>query len=209
MASYQNPTDPAHFDTINAGLYMLDGVPYSGGGSTPVGSVVPLLAVRSTQVLNTTTPTSTLPGSLNAIQYVPFVNGSTTPLTVNNFGLQHGFNALGSQFTASDNVNGMNIVPTADGTFQFTMNASVAAGTTAAGGVVLLALRVEDVFVAKSQKRVTARNNAYHELISLCVTTKVKAGQRVVPYLAWGSTNQSLTIEAMVFTCTQLDKISA
>lgn len=154
-------------DTVNAGAYYLNGVPFAGGGGGGGGGLgVPLFAVVSSTVLDTG-PITVLPPV-----GVFFVTGmSTDPYTpANKMCLVHGFDNSGGQLKNVTNA-ALTFDCQREGMYNFTMSIAGQGNTdpSSYSGALGIFITQNGKSLAFNTQRVIGTNTTYSDRVSLSV----------------------------------------
>lgn len=156
-------------DTVNAGAYYLNGVPFAGGGGGGGGGLgVPLFAVVSSAVLSTG-PITVLPPT-----GAYFVTGMTTsPYTpANKMCLVHGFDNSGGQLQNATNT-ALTFECQREGMHNFTMSIAGQgdASPSSYSGAIGIFITQNGKSVAFNTQRVIGTNTTYSDRLSISVDT--------------------------------------
>ncbi|QKE44385.1 cerebellin 1 [Yaravirus sp. 'brasiliensis'] len=201
MATFRN--------TVNAGAYYLNGVPYSGGGGGGgAGIPVPIFCVQTNTVLSSG-PTNTLPApGATGVNIYNMTGGSTTPFTdiSTNITMWHGYdNSDGALDT--NTTRALRYYVPRDGTylFTFTMNATGSSFATTFNGKIGLMISVNGSVVANEMRFVVGRATRYAERGSISAEVACKAGDIVEWQLVWRDSTNGLVLYPSVITGTMLN----
>lgn len=190
--------------TVNAGAYYLNGVPYAGGGGGGGGGLgVPLFAVLSNHVLDST-PVTTVPpvGSYLASGFV------TAPyLAANKMSLVHGFNNSNGALSSPTN-SVITFDCDREGMYNFTFSIS-GQGTVPDSyqGILGVFITQNGKSVAFNSQKVIGTNTVYSDRISVSVDTYLMPTDVVqfgVIYATPAGTD-SWVIDSMILTGTLLN----
>jgi hypothetical protein len=195
-------------DTVNAGAYYLNGVPFhGGGGGGGAGVPVPLFAVSSNTILNTgATSTIPAPGATGSNVFA-ICGGSTAPQTsiTTDISMWHGFDNTNGALVRSP-TQAMRFTVARAGMYMFTFGTGiVGVPTTNYTGQWGLQIEVNGYIIANECRNVVGTNTRYSERASISVDAPLETGDVVEFQITRCNSTNAVTIDPAVITCTLLN----
>jgi hypothetical protein len=189
-------------DTVNAGAYYLNWVPFHGGGGGGGGVGVPLFAVH-TNTINSASlgNVSTIPAGNQ--QY--FVIGkSTTPTTgANKLSLLHGFDNSNGALTSS--ATALKFTSPLEGFYSFSLSVSGTGVTAPYSGQLACMVIHNYKAVAQSTRKAVGTNTPYAERQSITADVYLTVNDQVWFVLSWDDASTDFVIDNIVITGTLLN----
>jgi hypothetical protein len=190
-------------DTVNAGAYYLNWIPFHGGGGGGGGVGVPLFAVHTNTIQQTGTgAVSTIPAGNQ--QY--FVIGSSTAPSsgANKLSMLHGFDNSNGALASS--ASALRFTTQLEGFYTFSMSVAGAGATPASySGQLASMILVNAKAVAQSTRRAVGTDTPYSERSSITADVYLQPNDLVSFVLAWDDASTGFVIDRIVLTGTLLN----